>query len=423
MELVDLNVCKNNFCDNFGITKAKEFTGPVYRLGFRAFHCKKCGSYPPVLDSDGFTKIWAKRAEILGKLTASICPNCASTARTRFGISANGKTRFRCKDCLTTYTRWTPKTELKSVLAKLELSLENSNCWLQYLTESPLKRNQLDRLLTQFSNLKQQERYDLESAQRVATYAWTVPYKGKTQGAQNKLWLLCSCDVDTGKVILLTSTWCPFLLPSDSLYDYTQTPYESEDHNLTLNCQAMELAEKRSQVFWERPQFDQLNYGPSSLQAKGESICKPVLAAHAHWRTLNTLGHGKKKGHHYLYHEVFLRGACMTQFADQVKAGECAVYYVSGRNEHETGQLIEARTLGWWQNRWYQFNNGHHEYAVSALVPDVPLADIAKATLSPCHQFINELNRQGWMDIFKYSSPLRVNALLQCLATQFNQTL
>ncbi|MGL6259908.1 hypothetical protein [Vibrio sp. WXL210] len=273
----------------------------------------------------------------------------------------------------------------------------------------------------QLSSQAQQQRYDEQPAQRVATLAFTIPYKGMHQGEQNRMWVLWSCDVDSGKVLLVTSNWCPFLLTEDSLYQYSQPNSESLEHHSSAEVKALEAAEKRSQQFLQRSQFDLINYGPSPLHAKTEAIAKPVLTAHAHWRALHALGHGRLKGEHYLYHEVFLRGACMTQFAEQVRLGECRIFYVSGQNDGLFGELVDSKTLGWWQNRWYLFRQGDQEYAVTALVPSVSLRDTAKATLAPCYQFADLLQQQGWLEVFKQTSPSRVNALLQCLATRFNQ--
>lgn len=58
MEIQDkihLNVCKSWSCPNLGVAEAADYLYPVYRLGYAALECQKCGSLPPYLMSVNLT--------------------------------------------------------------------------------------------------------------------------------------------------------------------------------------------------------------------------------------------------------------------------------------------------------------------------------------------------------------------------------
>lgn len=81
--LVRLNVCKSWACPNLGVPDAPDYQQPVYRLGYPALHCARCGSLPPLFNEPLFN-VWFRRflAQKL-KHSGAGCPHCASEATIR----------------------------------------------------------------------------------------------------------------------------------------------------------------------------------------------------------------------------------------------------------------------------------------------------------------------------------------------------
>ncbi len=412
--MLDLNVCKSRHCKNLGVANAPEYEYNVRPLGFLSMRCGACSATPPMLDNQSYGFMWRYWHQQIALLTGKRCPSCASRKIKRFGQSANGKPRLCCNQCDKTFSIRTPVMKGQQALVEQiqdQLQTAANGDLLKQLAAQ--KGVHFDRACEQLKRSALQALWLEPSATQMASVVFTLPYKGKG----NQLWGIVTTDKQTGRILHISTTLFPVDLPTLGRY---QSCVDAPPLLTQANDSSIELANKQEQRFLLRQQFDRCDFGPAILGNKTHSHALPVLTAHAHFSVLNSLDHGNSGGVHALYHEVFLRGACITQFAHAVKNHHMALIYVKGETRGEL-QLANIRKLGWWQNQWQEYRDESgttKAYSVlvgkSELLPE----EICLSTANQAVEFIQQ--RMQELDLAQFTAS-RVESLMVALAAQYTE--
>ncbi|WP_157490703.1 IS1/IS1595 family N-terminal zinc-binding domain-containing protein [Enterovibrio coralii] len=365
--MLDLNVCKSGRCKNLGVSKAKEYEYHIRPLGFLAMRCGACSATPPMLDNESFGLMRSHWLRQVGLSTGKLCPGCGAAAIKRFGQSSNGKPRFQCKVCQKTFSNRSSVMKGQEQLAKAILDALSCDQDGENLTQLAANKGvHFDRACEQLKRQAYQVIWQGERANYMASVRFTLPYKGN----DNQLWGILTTDILSGRVLHISTTLVPFGLPEQGRY---QPCVDAPPLELSSTDSAIELAHKQEQRFLLRQQFDRCDFGSATVRKQSQSHALPVLSAHAHFAVLNALGHGEEGGAHFLSHEVFLRGACITQFSEHVKRHQMALAYVVGETNGDI-ELSTIRKLGWWQNSWREFrDNAGKTKAYSVLCGNLAL--------------------------------------------------
>ena len=431
----DLNVCKSGHCVNLGESCSPDYEYHIRPLGFLAMRCHRCSATPPMLDNQSYEQIWRYWQQKLAIYTGRCCPECGETSFKRFGNSAVQRPRLQCKSCSRTFSIRAPvmKAQLKRV-AKLQQILsrlpdhegmhdsrmEGLGIYDPAIARYAAKTGvYFDRASEQLYHFALASLWQCQPAKLVATAIFIAPYKGQ----DNALWCLVSTNMETGEILHISSTLIEIELPEEGRYQPCQDAPASD---WDKNTSAMMMAEEQESRFLHRAQFDRCNFGFAQVAKKGVCHALPVLTAHAHFAVLNRLGHaigqGDNVGGHCLQHEVFLRGACITQYAQYVKQHRMALLYVVGQTQSQcTPNGI--RKLGWWQNSWQAVSDEAGNQKAFSVLCGVNRMQAEQISLTSSHSAIAYIQAHANYHQFGEFTPTRVNQLLAAIAMQFNQAL
>ena len=307
-----------------------------------------------MLDNDSFNMMVDYWQEVIGNMTGRWCPKCGNGENKRFGFTKAQAQRFRCKYCGVTFTKKAHSQQAADRCAELLQWLE-SHSEKKPETVLGLSATQIDRC---FDALQQEAISHLvlqSPEERVATITYRMPFKG------GGCWIMISCGLGSGRVLWLTPMCIPLCLPKTGRY----SALTMADRDIPNDISGIDLAVFKENQFILRSQFDRLNIGECHSASKRYTFALPVLTAHTHFNLLCKLGHGQSL--HSLEHEVFLRGACITQFSDAVKNRNTALYYFVGRPKGQE-KLKRTQRVGWWKNLWREYcTEDGKKFAVSLL--------------------------------------------------------
>ncbi|MGF1723255.1 transposase [Photobacterium nomapromontoriensis] len=413
--MLDLNVCKSRLCTNLGVSHSPDYEYNIRALGFLAMYCRRCGATPPMLDNNSYHQIWQHWQTQLSQLTGRFCPACGQTSFKRFGASSTQQIRYQCKLCSRTFSARYPVHKAQAnTVDRLQDILANpiSDAPISLIQWARSTGTPFDRACQQLHQLALMEMWQQPLAHHIATSAFTLPYKGRN----NRLWMLISTDMNSNKILHISSSLVPLSLSTEGRY---QPGFDAPIPPIADVATAIELAHHREQYFLSRPQFDRCDFGEGTLGSKSMSHALPVLTAHTHFAVLKQLGHGGPNSVHCLSHEVFLRGACITQFADDVKQHQTALLYVVGET-HPPAEHSQNRKLGWWQNEWHEYHDADgNTKAFTELCGSSPLTADA-ISLSSVNQAIHFICQSATHHDLHLLTAQRVNALIAGLTIVYN---
>jgi len=364
-----------------------------------------------MLDNVSFNLIadyWLNR---VGANTGKWCPNCYSKNTKMFGYSTVGSQRKRCNICGKTYTGLNFS---QKALDRIELL----RTWILSSPETKpenqlqLSSVQTNRIFASLESVCLNEMHSIQKVKDVATTCFRVPFKGR----ENYIWLIISTDMASGKILHITPTFVPFCLPNQGQYKWTQL--ELNNNARDDGNRALEKAELTEKQFLSRPQFDRINYGRTVLGSKKYDAALPVLVAHCHFLVLARLGHGRNI--HSLEHEIFFRGACITQNSSYIKSEGTSLFYVVGECS-PNAKLSGKRKLGWWMNQWFEYQDkGGQTLAISKICGENQLP-ICMINHDSIKSFKKRLTQR--FDQFKAMVPQRVLSAIYVHAVEHNSTL
>ncbi|GAK87275.1 hypothetical protein JCM19238_4885 [Vibrio ponticus] len=209
------------------MANAPEYQYNVRPLGFLSMRCDACSATPPMLDNQSYRLIWQHWQQQLALVMGSGCPDCGSQAVKRFGHSSNGKARFRCKPCGKTYSVRNSvmkgQQQLVSLIDK-QIAKPIELCRNQQredegqngdLTQLAAQYGvHFDRACEQLKRRAWQTLWSQPAADNMASVVFTLGYKGR----DNNLWGILTTDMQSGKILHLSTTLLPLALPTLGRY-------------------------------------------------------------------------------------------------------------------------------------------------------------------------------------------------------------
>ncbi|WP_165688842.1 IS1 family transposase [Cronobacter muytjensii] len=406
-----LNVCKSWACPNLGVPDAMDYQQPVYRLGYPALHCARCGSLPPLFNEPLFNGWFSRFLAQKLKQSGTGCPHCASALTIRYGTTQTGRQRLQCRACRKIFTPWQPGDKalrhIQACLAALARGETGGDraCYRTLAQAAAWCEAQL-----------------VERAHRaahIATQTFTVPMQG--EHPQQPLYVVLSADIVTGQVLQVTSSYCEWK-PHEAL----RYPGGDAGHPALRLCGALRVREQEAQ-FMRRRQFDDIRYGYAALCRNDPgALLRPAIVIHGHFQWLRR--RFPEVLSHSLAHECVLRGAAITAWAAQVSAGKTQLRFVVEEtlNERAAGGAYVHRgswRIGWWNNLWQQWENGATRKMIGMLTGEDDPGDIPTVSLQACMAFTDWLRLQPGVARWGHHRAGVVSQQLICLAYRYNQQL
>jgi len=398
-----------------GIPDAEDYVYPVYRLGYPALQCGQCGGLPPLFNEEAFSTWFTRVLTMNAEKPDLMCPWCNAHSVIRYGYTRTGKVRYQCRCCRKVFTSGEPGGRRRAQFSEFLQQLSGGH----YVPETSQYR--LLRDVTAWC------RHRLPSApravMRVATDTLVLPFQGS--GVKQRLFVVISTDVDTRKIIQITTNYCRWREDLTLCYQYSGS---SESVNTrSVNVTGPELIQMQESRFMGRSQFDDIQYGNASLKRNDPGcIIRPNVAIHGHFQRLK--GRFSAVEEHYLAHECVLRGAAITAWADEIRAGTTRLWFVV---ENPLNPLMakthfqfkEARHIGWWGNIWQRWCNGETDKMLGLLTGQNTADHPDNITLSSCMNFSDWLSVHPWSQSVDRLSAGIISQHLICLAYCYNQNI
>lgn len=407
---IRMNVCKSWSCPNLGVADASDYVYPVYRLGYTALECQKCGSLPPLFD-EAECNAWFKQLmkEKLGA-TGLGCPHCFNPDVIRYGKTNAGNARMQCRACRKTFTphQVTPRQSenIQQVLSQLSVG--------DHQSETPAYRT-----LTQAMGWCEGALHDTFSVVRqIATQIFILPFQGKI--AQQKLYTIVSTDAESGRVLQISTNYSPWKTSEALCYRGGESMVQERVNSCTV-----EHIRQQEGQFMQRSQFDEIDYGRAQLKENSQGcIVRPVMAIHGHFQRLKR--RYPRVSDHYLMHECMLRGAAITAWAPEVRSGAMHLWFVVEDTSEIAMPEMEFRhtgtwRIGWWTNQWQRWSRGDAHKMIALLTGQKQVAHPAAVSLRTCQQFYDWLMAHPWHQHSGKFSARTLSAQLVCLAYSYNQ--
>ncbi|ENZ9092282.1 MULTISPECIES: hypothetical protein [Enterobacter] len=382
---IDLNVCKSWSCPNLGIPDASDYVFPVYRLGYAALECQKCGSLPPLFNTkecdEWFSQFMQRK---LGN-TGQGCPRCFTAHIIRYGYTKARTPRFQCCTCRYVFTpHYDNAVGLNkniTLLSQLEQGVHSGETTNQRV------------LAHAVNGFEHDLHVSLPALTRVSTTTMVIPFQGHS--ARQKLYVVISADADSGKIIQVTTNYCDWKAGDSLLYQGSKSFPSS-----ILPSSNTDLIREQEMQFLKRSQFDEIQYGSAELKRNDRgSMVRPVITIHSHFQRLKRRFPGVTD--HYLTHECVLRGGAITAWSTEVRLGKTDLWFVSENIENANLSdkafcLTGSWKMGWWKNVWQRWDNGEICKMIGLLTGQQSTAEPALISLASCTAFAVWLKSHPW---------------------------
>lgn len=358
--LINANVCKNDRCDNFAISDAKEYVSPSHYLGFPALHCMRCGSNALLLNNNDINQIVLSKVDFYLTNVIKTCPNCYSLKSIRYGKTSQHSLRRQCKNCQTVYND-------QRYLTNPQLQQQKKLIWLCQLmfqhkiTDFKVIINKLKISYSYFYFLLEQLEFIFAknslclSNQTLSQQELNISTHSKVLIARNhvSLWGITSVLSDSGYVLLNSLNYTEQAISLESRYNSKSIQAIPSEKRFNTIDQILLKYDR----FFERKGFDRLVYHNTSFNSGNYILIEPVICAYVHFQTLKQFYHSVKTTH-YLEHEIVLRSAAMISYSQKIKNHNCTIYYLHEIQKPDTNILsITKYKIGWWDNHWYELIN------------------------------------------------------------------
>lgn len=407
---IRLNVCKSWSCPNLGIPDAAEYCWPVYRLGYAALECKKCGGLPPLFNEREFNQWFALLTKNKRGSTARECLRCSSTDVIHYGRTSAGNARFQCRECRVVFTPRKTKASHERAIERFLLQLHQG----VYTAETTQYRI----LEKAVNGCEQQLHRSTQEVKHVATVVLILPFQG--QEADQQLYVVISADTCSGHILQITTNYCNETVGDSLRYKNMAGPTPETSHH----CSEEQIRQQEMQ-FMQRSQFDEIQYGSARLKRNDRGcILRPVIAIHGHFQRLKRQFPAIRD--HYLAHECVLRGAAITAWSSEVQTGSTNLWFVvedfSQQGAFESGyRLTGIWRIGWWNNVWQRWSRDGADKVISSLTGQKQPGNVATVSLRSCEAFVRWLHSHPGSLSRSRLGPGVLSRHLVCLAYLYNE--
>jgi hypothetical protein len=408
---IHLNVCKSWSCPNLGVADAADYIYPVYRLGYAALECQKCGGLPPLFNESEFNHWFARLMKNKPVTTEAECPHCSSREVIRYGRTQAGHGRFQCRLCRAVFTPRQTKTRYERTVEPFLLRLQQGD----YAAET----TQYRLLAKAVSWCEQQAPHAIRDVKRVATKVLALSFQG--QAAEQQLYVVISADACSGHILQVTTNYSDETVGDALLYKGSASPAPQMLHE----CPVEHLRWQEMQ-FMQRRQFDEIHYGSARLKGNDRGgILRPAIAIHGHFQRLKRRFPAITD--HYLAHECVLRGAAITAWSAEVQRGTTNLWFVLEDANPPSGTQTEYRltgrwNIGWWNNVWQRWSCDGADKIVCSLTGQKQAGNIALVSLRASDAFVRWLHTHPWSSGQSGLGPRVLSRHLVCLAYLYNHS-
>lgn len=410
-EKIHLNVCKSWSCPNLGVAEAADYLYPVYRLGYAALECQKCGSLPPLFNEREFNYWFARLMKNKPGASGEECPHCSASDVIRYGRTQAGNGRFQCRHCRAVFTPQQTKARFARTVEPFLLQLLRGN----YAAET----TQYRLLAKAVDWCERQPHHATTEVKRVATTVLVLPFQG--QAAEQQLYVVISADACSGRLLQVSTNYSDEAVGDSLLYKGSASTAPQMAHE----CSVERLRQQEMQ-FMQRSQFDEIHYGSARLKRNDRGcILRPVIAIHGHFQRLKRRFPAITD--HYLAHECVLRGAAITAWSAEVQCGATNLWFVleDFSQQANTDAVYKATgrwNIGWWNNVWQRWSGDGAVKFVCSLTGQKQAGNIAPVSLRACDAFLHWLQAHPWSSV-RSGSGLGAKVLsrhIVCLAYLYN---
>lgn len=427
---INVNVCKTESCEHFSEVVENAYVIPSFKLGFPAVYCNCCGGSSVLINNEDIKALLNPYVEFFNLNVNEQCPNCDSSEKILYGKTGKGTVRYQCKQCNTVFSLKN-NIDLKSfnnkIIELLILQSQTPSYIIKNLNITPAlfyrKLSVIEKIMEikarQYEKLLDKNKvYDLQK--NVFTLSCR---KNTTQGFSNELFGMVTCCSKTGYVFLQSVNWSEILVSSDSQY-HNNTKKETLDNTQGVLLDNIIM---RYEQINSRKSFGQIQY---TEKICSEHIIEPVVLSHYHFLKLKFILPISIK-HHFIYHDSFIRGGCMVAYGKEIKQKTSNLYYVVSKRSRLTSDFNYkgSYTLGWWNNKWYEFiSQDNQELFYLCNLGVNKMDDVSSYTkISPSldysHLFIQSF-KEKFPDVFlKTLSPSTVKLLLSIYSFYYNYCL
>lgn len=425
------NGCKTAGCSNLGNPNLADYEQTT-RLGYSAFYCPLCGSFPPYLETSPIINLIKQQRKESFTAYLSVCNQCADyffkhyrnrATSSRYGKTGAGSERRVCTKCKKLFTLLNVaqlEKRLQPLFNALVQGSKASN--IREITQLSPRQfyrdlSLLSEILRHFSRICEEQWLAGQEELTITTLSHRLNCRSGVKAQKGTyVWFLMSSEANTGYQLLCTHNLYSGERKTSGVYHPTveEPPITFTKGNL------LELADKTYSKILSREKFDELYYSSSEYSQTVDGILvRPVYAAHCHFQLLKSMLRTKSHTTMFLEHESFIRGACIWAFSKQIKADKSFLYYFTysklGKESEDTSNLSK-RTLSWWNDQWIQDRNSHWVFAYAYLShkgrdPEIPeKLDWNEEFWQQFELWLPEEARRKikfkiltqWMEIFRY---------------------
>ncbi|EBM9948453.1 hypothetical protein T029_23070 [Salmonella enterica subsp. enterica serovar Give] len=354
---IDVNVCKSENCKNFALPNQTDYTMPSYKLGYAAIHCNKCGGNSFLVNNEDIKSLLYPYVDFYLKNVTGVCPKCFRDDTIKYGSTRKGSTRYQCKSCKTVFSPWAISDSSWPYAKLLELLFSNKTISeiIKFLDIPPTtfyrKLQQLDSYLETRVRILESSLINIQPKHIQTNIIRLKCREENKTGLSNDLLGLISCCGTSGYVLLSSMNWTEKKLQPDSLY----TPSNNTPFNdyRSSESEGVGLIYNKYEELYNRPSFDQIKY---SGRLCSPQVIEPITMAHVHFQKLKFI-HPYPALTNYIYHDVFIRAACMTTYGSYIREKKCNVFYVLDSDKDINGKYTYngSYKIGWWGNIWHEY--------------------------------------------------------------------
>ncbi|TFH89243.1 hypothetical protein [Vibrio ouci] len=346
-----------NGCKSYGCINLANPDLSLYRksnqLGFDSYQCPQCGAFTPILDDKAINLFIRRTLSNESRLLLPHCVQCKKpTPSTRFGSTRAGTPRRQCNECKSVYSLLNGdklSSQLQPLFELVSSDISTSEIFAKTGWNSKVFYQRLSKL----SQL-------LELVNRLMIIAYThsclmltlhsstssIETRSGKQKESLKTWQLHTLDTTNGFLFLHSDN----MLLGD---EPTSSPYllNKVEPSFT-GSEPFERVQWTYDKIFSRNQFDNLGYAlQSQVNSREGTLLRPVVGAHGHFQLLNSILPSQTPLNLFLEHESFLRGSSIFTFSEQIKSGNCHLFYLY---HFATDKPIkpQSNSIGWWREKW-----------------------------------------------------------------------
>ncbi|MEL6091100.1 hypothetical protein [Plesiomonas shigelloides] len=412
----EYNCCKSFGCENSGNGDLSRYI-VSQRLGYQAYHCPKCGAYPPILENGPILALANQIQSTNVSAQQTWQPACRCTDKTpawqRYGKTQTATQKLKCSRC-GTFSTLLNGTKLAKSLQPILCALTNGVTPDALPGHLSLNRKlyyeriaKLASLLRFVSGLRESNRFNTRKALRFHTQSQRLRCRsGKGRNAQSscEVWTLSTCESESGYMLFTSDN---LLKTQHGLKDIPgiyvpQSPEIPAEKDIDVAQDLFAVANLTYNKIFSRSQFDELIYCEGKHASSSEGVLyRPVYAAHAHFQYL------KQRLPNLpitfvLEHESFIRGAAITALSETVNRGSTKLYFCHAEKasveqmKYADTDKCEIKILNWWGEKWVRLpvKNQHGNWLVAIAL----LTDRGAESPSQLREILG--SRPDWNDVF-----------------------